>query len=137
MPAQSIAFELHNPQRLRTRNKRGESRYWKWLLAGLAEYCPLLKEIRLLEHHETQLTPHRLLDTAFHSETGDSSFEQASEAIEDAEVDAKNEKAVVRDLKTEEECAKQIMEAPKPDYEVFAPYWWSKNPKLTFVKLKK
>ncbi|PMD65718.1 uncharacterized protein K444DRAFT_185595 [Hyaloscypha bicolor E] len=138
MPAQRIAFELHNPQPLSTRNYDDESLRWKCHFADLAEDCPLLEEILLLEHHETQLTPQRLLDTAFHSETGDSSFEQASEAIEDAETYAENEQAVVRDLKTEEECAKQIMGAPKPDYDnIFARYWWSKNPKLTFVKLEK
>jgi hypothetical protein len=137
MPAQSIAFELHNPQPLSTRNKDGESLDWECHFADLAEHCPLLKEIRLLEHHETQLMPHRLLDTAFHSETGDSSFEQASQAIEDAEAYAENEGAVVLDLKTEEECAKQIKEAPKPNaLGFFTRYWWSKNPKLTFVKLK-
>ena len=136
MPTQRIAFELHNPQPLSTRNKENEFLEWQCHFADLAEHCPLLEEILLLEHHETQLTPQRLLDTAFHSETGDSSFEQASEAIEDAEAGAKNEKAVLRDLKTEEECAKQIMGDPKLDYE-FAGHWWSKNPKLTFVKLKK
>jgi hypothetical protein len=135
MPTQRIAFELHNPQPLSTRNKENEFLEWQCHFADLAEHCPRLEEILLLEHHETQLTPQRLLDTAFHSETGDSSFEQASEAIEDAEAGAKNEKAVLRDLKTEEECAKQIMGDPKLDYE-FAGYWWSKNPKLTFVKLK-
>jgi hypothetical protein len=138
MPAQRIAFELHNPQPLSTRNYDDESLRWKCHFADLAEDCPLLEEILLLEHHETQLTPQRLLDTAFHSETGDSSFEQASEAIEDAEAYAENEQAVVRDLKTEEECAKQTMGAPKPDYDnIFARYWWSKNPMLTFVKLEK
>jgi hypothetical protein len=94
----------------------------------LASNCPLVKEILLVLDTKTSVS---------NSEPEDTAFKQALAAFDIAKNTARmDDTLLIRDLNTEEECAKSVMSAPRSGNGIRLRGWGINNPKLTFIKIK-
>lgn len=97
----------------------------------LPYHFPLLREIILVRHEWSATRPQKIIDMAVESEAVDPAV---TDVFNKSETNAKKENAIVRDFKTEEECAKFLVEIGRSPNQLTS-RWWFNNPKLTVVEI--